>query len=170
MDTNFQRNYLQYFWKHKIFICLQKYCDSEIFCNISIAMKDWKYFWHVSAIFCAMWGERKLFEHQVLGHTSILQGNHFDNRTWRVSSRSARSHLGTHLNTGIYLAFTSAGICLVNEHFWHHLCELVSTEWGINEGWTRVAIRFISSSLARLFLGRAGLGDRSPLTCPPYEI
>ena len=23
--------------------------------NISIAMEDWKYFWHVSAIFCAMW-------------------------------------------------------------------------------------------------------------------
>ena len=23
--------------------------------NISIAMKDWKYFWYVSAIFCAMW-------------------------------------------------------------------------------------------------------------------
>ena len=50
--------YLQkYFRKLKLYRCNEifwnnwdKFCD-----NISIAIKDWKYFWHISAIFCAMW-------------------------------------------------------------------------------------------------------------------
>ena len=29
--------------------------------NISIAIKDLKYFWHVSAIFCAMWVQLNAF-------------------------------------------------------------------------------------------------------------
>ena len=52
----------------KIFQQVSTSCN-KIFCNvwkkccddISIAMKYWKYFWHVSAIFCAIWGGMKKF-------------------------------------------------------------------------------------------------------------
>ena len=36
----------------------QKCCD-----NISFAMKDWKYFWYISAIFCAMWAGSLYFHY-----------------------------------------------------------------------------------------------------------
>ena len=75
--------------------------------NISIAMKDWNYFWHVSAIFCAMWVPltyksflsyplTSFFPNPISFSPHFTIFPHFPNRTSFVSLQLRFQHFASH--------------------------------------------------------------------------
>ena len=69
----------------------KKCCD-----NISIAMKDWKYFWHGSARSCAMWGP--LYKGSSPVTTSLVTG-----ASCHTTFNCMKSDIQTQLNKNISL-------------------------------------------------------------------
>ena len=122
---------------NKIFCNIwQKYCD-----NISIAMNDWKYFWHVSAIFCAMWGPfTSTFKLHVIAMIIIITP--CDSEWWRTTLKKLMSKL-------VQLRVYTIRIHAVQE--WEEVSSTFQT--GHVKGWREEEDTFMGSGVNKMLDG-----------------